>query len=404
MYSQMKISSKSNKQEQWQELLARVHELAKTTSDENVQLVKKVKELEVELDVWKQAVSNGRNAEKNIALCVIDGTRSVFSTNYIAEGEEGGRKAGEEIIWAMTDYLSNDRSLQDNKPRLSISIFVRQTRLRNDLVIGDFCTPEQFDDFFVDHLQIFAGLPQTVRIFFSGGNGSEYLSVLPILESCTASSKLVILRSHGSVSFGRAQTPSVMLPGLFTKTGQSSPSTPLPPHSPSPFHLAEADDPDTNVQRRQAFIDPDLPLYKQNPPPCNEYYLMESCSKEVSVDCGISSSRSKHIIHINQGRCRYSHEYDLTDEHLNTLAKSARQSPCWFSNNDRQCPFGETCCWGHVCPFGVKCLYSAKEKCRFKGSGMHRPRGDSRVTSSKIGYLKGRAGVCVFVLDKRLLF
>jgi hypothetical protein len=49
-----------------------------------------------------------------------------------------------------------------------------------------------------------------------------------------------------------------MLPGLFTKTGQSSPSTPLPPHSPSPFHLAEADDPDTNVQRRQAFIDPDL--------------------------------------------------------------------------------------------------------------------------------------------------
>jgi hypothetical protein len=132
-------------------------ELAKTTSDENVQLVKKVKELEVELDVWKQAVSNGRNAEKKIALCVIDGTRSVFSTNYIAEGEEGGRKAGQEIIWAMTDYLSNDRSLQDNKPRLSISIFVRQTRLRNDLVIGDFCTPEQFDDFFV-------GLNQTPRL------------------------------------------------------------------------------------------------------------------------------------------------------------------------------------------------------------------------------------------------
>ncbi|KAH9973077.1 hypothetical protein BGW80DRAFT_1459392 [Lactifluus volemus] len=315
----MKTSSltKSNRQEQWQELLARVQELAKTTSDENVQLVKKVKELEVELGVWKQAVSNERNVEKHIALCVIDGTRSAFSANYIAQGEEGGKKAGQEIVRAITEYLSDDKSLQDNTPKLSITIFVRKTPLRNDLVINNFCSPEQFDEFFAvlnqtphlniievdsrreankkieDHLQLFAGLPQTVRIFFSGGNGSEYL---PILEACTASSKL--------------------LPGLFTKgsfAGQPNPSTPLPPHSPSPFPLAEADDPDTDGQRRQAFLDPNLPLYKQNPPPCNEYYLMESCSKE--------------------GRCRYSHEYDLTDEHLDTLAKSARQSPCWFLNN-----------------------------------------------------------------------
>ena len=116
-----------------------------------MQLVKKVKELEVELDVWKQAVSNERNAEnlKNIALCVINGTRSVFSANYIAQGDEGGRKAGQEIVRAITDYLSDDRSLQDNRPKLSISVFVRHTRLRNDLVIGNICTPEQYDDFFV---------------------------------------------------------------------------------------------------------------------------------------------------------------------------------------------------------------------------------------------------------------
>jgi hypothetical protein len=133
-------------------------ELANTTSDENVQLVKKVKELEVELDVWKQAVSNERNVEKNIALCVIDGTRSIFSANLITQGEEGGRKAGQDIVWAITDYLSGDKSLQDNRPnKLSISVFVRQTPLRNHLVINNFCTPEQFNDFFI-------GLNETPRL------------------------------------------------------------------------------------------------------------------------------------------------------------------------------------------------------------------------------------------------
>jgi hypothetical protein len=114
-----------------------------------VQLVKKVKELEVEVDVWKQAVSNERNIEKNIALCVIDGTRSAFSANYIAQGEEGGKKAGQEIVRAITDYLSDDKSLQDNTPKLSITVFVRKTPLRNHLVINNFCSPEQYDEFFV---------------------------------------------------------------------------------------------------------------------------------------------------------------------------------------------------------------------------------------------------------------
>jgi hypothetical protein len=36
---------------------------------------------------------------------------------------------------------------------------------------------------------------------------------------------------------------------------------------------------------------------------------------------------------MKQGRCRYSHEYDLTDEQLASLANSAKHSPCWFLNN-----------------------------------------------------------------------
>jgi len=266
-------------------------------------------------------------------------------------------------------------------------------RLRNELIAGNTCTAEQFDGFFVglnetrylnivevgsktdtdrkieDYLQLFAGLAHTVRVFFGGGSSSHSLSVMATLETCNASSKLVILRSQTSSPYGAsARIPSIMLPGLFMNFPTGQLATPKSAASPSPFPVSEAAEHDVRApspnnwggwggQSRQTTIDPTLPLYKQNPPPCNEHYLMSFCSKE--------------------GRCRYSHEYDLTEEQLATLARNAKQSPCWFLNNDRECQFGSNCCWGHVCPFGIKCQFSIKDKCRFKGSGMHRPRGDS---------------------------
>lgn len=138
-------------------------ELAWATSDENVQLTQKVKELEVEVTVWKQAHSNTTrgtldrenkavtfsDSQKNLALCVIDGTRSVFSVDYITQGEEGGRMAGQDIIRGITGYFANDKSLQDLNPKLAINIYIWKPRLRNDLVASNFCTLEQFDLFFV---------------------------------------------------------------------------------------------------------------------------------------------------------------------------------------------------------------------------------------------------------------
>lgn len=136
-------------------------ELARATSDENAQLVQKVKELEVEVSVWKQALSATRNGQdrenratvtptgpqKNVALCVIDGTRSFFSKMFTTEGEEGGRKAGQEIARGITNHLAaDDRSLQ---VKLFTTIYVRKPQLRNDLTAGGICTPEQFDNFFV---------------------------------------------------------------------------------------------------------------------------------------------------------------------------------------------------------------------------------------------------------------
>lgn len=184
--------------------------------DENAQLVNRVKELEVEVTVWKQAHSTAsreskptdydRTGQKNLALCMIDGTRSVFSTSYITEGESGGRKAGQEIIRGIADYLVDASSLQDSTAKLSISIYIMKGRLQNDL--ASICPREKFDKFFVglnetpylnivevnskreadkkikgEHLQaklnssnvphpeqleLLADLPQMVRVFFSG--------------------------------------------------------------------------------------------------------------------------------------------------------------------------------------------------------------------------------------------
>ena len=151
--------------------------------------------------------------QKNVALCVIDGTRSVFSPNYLARDEEGGRKAGQEIVQGITDHLTKD-GFQVSNVKISIVIYVMRSRLRNELIAGDTCTAEQFDGFFaglnetrylnvvevgnksdadrkieggqqahraeeipdilhIDYLQLFAGLNQTARVFF-GGSYSLY--------------------------------------------------------------------------------------------------------------------------------------------------------------------------------------------------------------------------------------
>jgi hypothetical protein len=167
-------------------------ELARATSDENVQLVQKVKELEVEVTVWKQALSSSRgaqdrenkpvvtfaNPQKNVALCVIDGTRSFFSAKYITLGEEGGRRAAQEVIRGITNHLADDRSLQS---KVFIGIYVRRGQLRHDLVASGVCTPEQFDE------------------FFTGLNETSYLNIVEVSNKRDADKKIEGEQTGGQV-------------------------------------------------------------------------------------------------------------------------------------------------------------------------------------------------------------
>ncbi|TFY61276.1 hypothetical protein EVG20_g7117 [Dentipellis fragilis] len=398
------MAARTANQYQWSEVIAKVQELAETTVTDNVALAQKVRDLEDEVSVWKQAHaalkrpglgSNGSSPasidEKYLILAVIDGTRKSFSPSLLTRGEDGGRETGEELIQKIQEYLAKDTTIALKSYSVWLTVYVNRNSPGADIL--DVCSLDELNDFLYglsqispsvnivdvkdqkesdakikEYIQTFATLPQTLRVFFGGGFGSEYTAILRILEAASASFKLVSLQGPKNFTLSKLAPPGQVLPldKVFTKNGFSDRASHLGVTSPlsagsvdeeivlSQFEPSIFNTPTTRKAR--PVLDPNLPLYKQSPPPCNEHYLLEKCSKE--------------------DRCKYCHDYILNDEQLQMLAKSAKQSPCWYMNNGHECPYGPNCCWGHICPYGIKCFYLAKDKCRFKGAGMHRPQGD----------------------------
>ncbi|KAK4055011.1 hypothetical protein OIO90_003352 [Microbotryomycetes sp. JL221] len=103
----------------------------------------------------------------------------------------------------------------------------------------------------------------------------------------------------------------------------------------------------TKVVKRPA-LDPSKPLHKQNPPPCNIFYLKGECSRD---------------------NCPYEHQYRLTPKQVTLLRLDAKKSPCYDMLKGRKC--SPDCIAGHRCPFD-KCPFGGREgSCRFKAPGMH---------------------------------
>lgn len=396
----------------WNDVIVKIQEVARAVEAEHASLASRVKELEVELSVWKQAHATSRDAaerqikardeqlhamkqpnggpsityEKSLILCIIDGTKTIFSPAYFKQGEEGGQQAAEELTRGIQQHLADDKDIGPQGFSLWTSLYINERELTDDMVSNGHCTAAQFERFCVglsqtssltivdvankkgvdvkikEYIKTFAGLPQTLRVIYCGGSSVDLACVVDSLEAAFASSKLISIQGHGGMfSMGALSStiPTIVLKGLFMRNSQiqSRDSTFAADESNWPVRSDKA-------IRKVPVIDPNLPLYKQNPPPCNEHYLLEQCSKA--------------------DRCKYSHDYSLTAEQLSTLAKNAKQSPCWFLNNDKECPYGPHCCWGHTCPFGIKCQFSSRDKCRFKGAGMHRPKGDGTPSESTL--------------------
>ncbi|KAG5636431.1 hypothetical protein H0H81_008106 [Sphagnurus paluster] len=184
------------------------------------------------------------------------------------------------------------------------------------------------------------------------------MSMFSALEKEQLLGKMVFLHSssHQNMDARLPALPSLYVDGLFMADKLSGRGfMKLSPLTVGSFSTVTTNggliSPQSPARPGGRVIDPGLPLHRQNPPPCNEHYLM-SCSKGAAV-------------------CKYSHDYILTPEQLALLSSNAKKAPCNWLKNGVQCPYGENCCWGHVCPNGPKCFHLSKGKCWFKGEAMH---------------------------------
>jgi len=407
----------------WDEALTRLLDLSTATVKRNSDLENRLTELELELSVWKQAHSTvievadrdkkAHNAQlatlnrqisslgvlKNqnpLILCVIDGDTNVFSQSLLSQGHQGGRQAAQELTKGIAEFLSQEEIQVFGRLSFWVTVYVNKRELLNNLVGEGLCTADQFEAFtsglsqasprflvvdvgtgkdgadtkIKEYLQTYAHLPQTLRVFFAGGCDNSYVASLRALEHEELLGKVVVL--HGAngpaEEIRQLAVPFMQIEGLFMP---SSPSLYVQ-RRPGPVSLVGVNNsvtthgglisPQSETQSSaststQAIaetggrsIDPTKPLHKQAPPPCNEHYLMK-CTKGPN--------------------CKYSHEWALTPEQLDILAKNAKKAPCNYLKNGLVCPYGDKCCWGHVCPSGARCFHLSKGKCWFKGDGMH---------------------------------
>ncbi|KAI0091897.1 hypothetical protein BDY19DRAFT_884720 [Irpex rosettiformis] len=397
------------------EALTRLLDLSTSTVKHNADLEIRLNELELELSVWKQAHASVLDAaelakkthnaqvctlnrqissletlqvatkgQNPVILCIVDGDVNLFHWSLLPLGQQGGLQAAQKLTQGIAEFLSQEDVQVFGRLSFWISVFLNRRTVLDTLLAHAACTAEQFDAFLTgfsqasprfqivevgtagdgvnskikEHLHNFTRFPQTLRVFLAGGRGNTYASTLNSLGQEELLGKLVLLQGsfEPSAELHQLALPSIRVEGLFMSElppGLARRAGTLPP---GPLALPA---PSTSVTTNGGLISPQsethpvasprvgIPLHKQSPPPCNEHYLM-SCSKGVS-------------------RCKYSHDWALSLEQLDVLAKNAKKAPCNYLKNGLECPHGDRCCWGHVCPGGARCFHLSKGKCWFKG-------------------------------------
>lgn len=394
----------------WDEVLNRLLSLSRSTLRRNSDLEARVAELELELSVWKQAHAVAleaseretkahnvriatfnrqissldcfRGSQHPLILCALNGDETPFSPELLVQGQQGGRAAGQILTKVIASHLHNEDVQFSGRLSFWATLFLTKADLIERAVTHSICTREQLEGFLVgfsqssprflvvdvgsgrdvdlkikEYLQTYTYLPQTLRVFYTGPVDSGYMSTFGFLESERLLGKVVLLQNSidPDVDCPLPALSRLQVEGLFAN--QILPYLPrkLCPSTVGLLNVMMVNGgltaPQSPARLGGRAIDPSLPLHKQNPPPCNEHYLMK-CSKGPAV-------------------CKYSHEYVLTPEQLVALASNAKKAPCNWLKNGIPCPFGDGCCWGHVCPNGPKCFHLSKGKCWFKGEAMH---------------------------------
>ncbi|EKM59407.1 uncharacterized protein PHACADRAFT_249875 [Phanerochaete carnosa HHB-10118-sp] len=321
-------------------------------------------------------------------VCLVDGDGSVFSLSLIARGRTGGSDAATRLTEGIKQYFATEQF------QLHVWIFVNKSGLSEALRRNAKEDARAQLDNFIHGFNQAAGrfmmidvgqgkeaadakiracleaelkLVETSRIIFAGCHDNGYISALrpPITDG--NKDKLVLLPAHKDMAAGfpSLELPVLRIPGLFelNKLGELAP--PTPPSSPAQraavaasYTAAVQAQPTaarsrrySASERRARHLDPNKPMSKQDPPPCNLFYLTDYC---------------KH-----GDQCVFGHDYLLKPEHLEEMRENAKKSACAAINRGEVCPYGDDCVLGHKCPQGPRCHYFKVGRCKFTGPGMH---------------------------------
>ncbi|PIL31987.1 hypothetical protein GSI_06691 [Ganoderma sinense ZZ0214-1] len=252
-------------------------------------------------------------------------------------------------------------------------------------------------------LRVFTRFPQTTKVFFGGAHDNGYTSTLNLLQNEGLLDKVVLLKGYKDLAheINNLRLPQLEIDGVFIQrklqtngkqkaaaavanasaahaVANKSPKPSKQPMTPGSsasesekIRLGPGGKPGTPVAqiaktatpvKKPRPLDPEQPLHKQKPPPCNFFYLAR-CN--------------------NGDHCKYEHNYPLSPDQVAELRVNAKKWPCPAINNGNKCPLGDHCIMNHYCPKGPKCMFRKQGKCKFVGKNMHdRPEDRYRDNSS----------------------
>ncbi|KAJ7173476.1 hypothetical protein C8R46DRAFT_115823 [Mycena filopes] len=189
-------------------------------------------------------------------------------------------------------------------------------------------------------------LPETFKLIFGGCHDNGYVANLYSQITAGYKEKLILLKGYTEMAAGIAALglPSLAIPELFmlqkiADDPSFSSSTKSPPLSGN-----------VNLGPPREMI-PNVPIYKQKPPPCTLFYMKKSCKFGAT--------------------CKFAHDYDLTTAQREELAKFNKKAPCPTVLSGGPCKFGDSCCYGHICSYSPNCFFLKQGKCKFRQANMH---------------------------------
>ncbi|KIY73750.1 hypothetical protein CYLTODRAFT_416777 [Cylindrobasidium torrendii FP15055 ss-10] len=345
------------------------------SSQQQVLLERECARLQAELDHVKFTMP------PPMVVVAIDGTSALFDTRLLSLGYQGAQEAARSLTAVVQEALEAKQVHFPNtgsKLRFMVNLYIDTVRAEATLIKEGLCShPGSFRQFLrefsslaptfcvievSDRLEAQTKIIDSVSYYAKMPSAHLFVVSTPLEHSPALIQDNISFLSAPQKQFFRAPSlfmtyciPSPPPPPSFT--GNTSPGTPLwRRHSgglPSPKSPASRSISSMTSSEASGMLNPELPLHKQSPPPCNEHYIMGACTKE-------------------QGSCKYGHDYKLSPGQLEHLAISAKKAPCNYIKSGEQCPH-TNCCWGHVCPNGPDCPYQLKGRCWFR-EAMHDPR------------------------------